>query len=79
MGWGLFRLRDWARFAATLIFGIGIAWAVSMIFLAKQHLGWRLLGACMEIAIRAIAIAYLLAPSVMDSFGPKMKGSVEIR
>jgi hypothetical protein len=68
VAWGLFRLRDWARFAATLLLAIGIAGASAMMLLGRAHFGWQALALCLQIALRAAAVIYLLAPSVMDSF-----------
>jgi hypothetical protein len=79
VAWGLFRLRDWARFTATLMLAIGVAWALSMLLLGRAHFGWRMLAACLEIALRTAAVVYLLAPTVMDSFRSNSRRSVEIR
>ena len=68
IAWGLFQLRDWARFTATLMLGIGIAWAVPMMFMTHIHFGWRMLAGFLEIALRAAAIGYFLSPSVLDIF-----------
>ena len=68
VAWGLFQLRDWARFTAVLILGIGIAWALPMMVMTRAHFGWRMLAACLEIALSAAAIWYLLSPSVLDIF-----------
>lgn len=67
VAWGLLQLRDWARFTATLVLGVGIAWALPMV-ITRMHFGWRMLAACLEIALRAAAIWYLLSPSVLDIF-----------
>jgi hypothetical protein len=79
VAWGLFRLRDWARFTATLMLAIGVAWALSMLLLGRTRFGWQVLAACPEIALRAAAVVYLLAPTVMDSFRTNSRRSVEIR
>jgi hypothetical protein len=67
VAWGLLQVRDWARFTATLMLGIGIAWALPMV-ITRMHFGWRMLALCLEIALRAAAIWYLLSPSVLDIF-----------
>jgi hypothetical protein len=79
VAWGLFRLRDWARFSATLMLAIGIAWALSMTLLGRAHFGWKMLAALLETVLRAAAVLYLLTPSIMASFRPKSRSSVEIR
>jgi hypothetical protein len=67
VAWGLFRMRDWARFAATIILGIGVAWALPT-FLLARHSYLQILIAVPEIVVRVAAIAYLLSPSVLDAF-----------
>ena len=79
VAWGLFRLRDWARFSATLMLAIGIAWALSMTLLGTAHFGWKMLAIFLEIVLRAAAVLYLLTPSVMVSFRTKSRSSAEIR
>lgn len=67
VAWGLLQLRDWARFTAMLMLGIGIAWALPMV-ITRMHFGWRMLALSLEIALRAAAIWYLLSPPVLDIF-----------
>jgi hypothetical protein len=52
VAWGLLQVRDWARFTATLMPGIGIAWALSMV-ITRMHFGWRMLALCLEICIES--------------------------
>jgi len=68
VAWGLFRLRDWARFTATLLLATGIAGALAMILLGSARSGWQVVALCLQIALRAAAVIYLLTPSVIDSF-----------
>jgi hypothetical protein len=68
VAWGLLRMKDWARWVAQILLGIGVAWVVPMIFLTQMHFGWRLLAVCLQIILRAAAVVYLFAPSVMDAF-----------
>jgi hypothetical protein len=68
VAWGLLQMKDWARWVAQILLGIGIAWAVPMMFLTKAHFGWRLLALCLQLVLRAAAVAYLFAPSVTDAF-----------
>jgi len=67
IGWGLFQLRDFARFVATLLLGAGAAWELSMLVF-RTHSSWRILAACLEITLRASAIWYLLRPPILDVF-----------
>jgi hypothetical protein len=70
VGWGLFRLRNWARWAAMLVMTIGIAWLVPKISMAE--IGVPILWSGLQIALRAAAAWYLAqAPAVIDSFARK--------
>jgi hypothetical protein len=73
VAWGLLRLRDWARFTATIMLGIGIA-SGAVAISTRMHFGWRALAECLEIALRGAAIWYLLLPSVLDTFLAKPSG-----
>ncbi len=70
VGWGLFRLHNWARWAAMLIMTIGIAWLVPKISMAE--LGLPIFWYGLQIALRGAAAWYLAqAPTVVDSFASK--------
>jgi hypothetical protein len=70
IGWGLFRLHNWARWAAMLVMTVGIAWLVPKI--SSAELGLPLLWCGLQIALRAAVAWYLAqAPAVIDSFGAK--------
>lgn len=70
VGWGLFRLHNWARWAAMLVMTIGIAGLVPKISMAE--IGVPILWAGLQIALRAAAAWYLAqAPAVIDSFARK--------
>jgi hypothetical protein len=70
IGWGLFRLLNWARWGAMLVMTVGIAWLVPKISAAE--LGLPLLGYGLQIALRAAVAWYLAqAPSVIASFTTK--------
>jgi hypothetical protein len=70
VGWGLFRLHNWARWAAMLVITIGIASLVPKISAAE--LGGPLLWYGLQIALRAAAAWYLAqAPAVIDAFAAK--------
>jgi len=74
VGWGLFRLHNWARWAAMLVMTIGIAWLVPKISAAE--IGWPLLWYGLQIAVRAAAAWYLAqAPAVVDAFAAKREKS----
>jgi hypothetical protein len=70
VGWGLFRLHNWARWAAMLVMTIGIAWLVPKI--SAADLGVPILWDGLQIALRAAVAWYLAqAPVVIDSFARK--------
>jgi hypothetical protein len=70
VGWGLFRLHNWARWGTMLVMTIGIAWLVPKISAAE--LGVPLLWYGLQIALRAAAAWYLAqAPAVIDGFAKK--------
>ena len=67
VGWGLFRLQNWGRWAAMLVMTIGIASLVPKISMAD--LGVPILWYGLQIALRAAAAWYLAqAPAVIDAF-----------
>ena len=57
--WGLFRLRNWARWVTMLMLGSGSAWAAATMFAANVPFGWRVAFNWTEIAVRAGAAVYL--------------------
>jgi hypothetical protein len=70
VGWGLFRLQNWARWAAMLVMVVGVAWLVPKISMAE--LGAPVLWYGLQIALRAAAAWYLAqAPAVIDTFAAK--------
>lgn len=70
VGWGLFGLHNWARWAAMLVMTLGIAWLVPKISAAE--LGIPLFWYGLQIALRAAAAWYLAqAPAVIDAFAGK--------
>ncbi|MFZ0770269.1 MAG: hypothetical protein WCA27_28580 [Candidatus Sulfotelmatobacter sp.] len=70
MGWGLFRLHNWARLAAVVVMILGVAWLVPKISAAE--LGAPLLWYGLQIALRAAAAWYLAqSAAVIESFKSK--------
>ena len=67
IGWGLFHLQKWSRWAAMIVMAIGIGWLVPKISMAELGIPVFLYGS--QIALR-VALAWYLsqAPSVVDSF-----------
>jgi hypothetical protein len=70
VAFGLFRLHNWARWAAMLVITIGIAALVPKI--SSAEIGGQLLWYGLQIALR-VAVAWYLAqaPAVIDSFAGK--------
>jgi hypothetical protein len=70
VGWGLFRLRNWARWTAMLVMVVGVAALVPSISMAQ--LGAPILWYGLQIALRVASGWYLAqAPAVIDSFAGK--------
>ena len=70
VGWGLFRLHNWARWAAMMAMAIGIGLLVPKISVAE--LGWPLLWYGLQIAVRAAAAWYLAqSRDVLEGFAKK--------
>ena len=69
---GLFRLHNWARWAAMLLITIGIASLVPKI--SSAEIGAQLLWYGLQIALRAAVAWYLAqAPAVLDAFAAKSR------
>lgn len=70
IGWGLFRVHNWARWAAMAVITIGVASLVPKISMAE--LGAPVLWYGLQIALR-VAVAWYLAqaPAVIDAFAAK--------
>lgn len=67
IGWGLFRLRNWARWLAMLVLAIGIGALVPKI--SSAEIGLPLLSYGLQIAVRAAGAWYLAqAAAVLDAF-----------
>jgi len=70
VGWGLFRLHNWARWAAMLVMVLGVASLVPRISMAQ--LGVPIFWCGLRIALR-VALGWYLAqaPAVIESFSKK--------
>ena len=67
VAWGLFRMKNWARWGAMLIIAFSLAPLVPKISMAE--LGFPILWYGLQIAFRVAAAWYLAqAPSVLDAF-----------
>ena len=72
VGWGLYRLKSWARWCAVLLMVIGVAGAVPAVSAAARELGWRFLLSGTQIMVRIVITWYLVAsPEVVEAFVKK--------
>ncbi len=74
VGWGLFRLHNWARWAAMLVMVLGVAALVPAISMAELDLPMFWYG--LQIALH-VAVGWYLAqaPAVVDAFAAKRQPS----
>jgi hypothetical protein len=72
VGWGLFRLHNWARWAAMVVMVIGVAALVPQISMAQ--LGIPIFSYGLQIALR-VALGWYLAqaPAVIDAFAGRQE------
>jgi hypothetical protein len=72
VGWGLFRLHNWARWCAIVILVLGIAGSVPAVSAAARDLGWRFFAYGVQILVRIVIVWYLTAsPELVDAFVQK--------
>jgi hypothetical protein len=69
VGWGLYRLRNWARWCAIVLMVIGVAGSIPAVSAAARDLTWRFFWYGAQIMVRII-IAWILAmsPEVVEAF-----------
>ena len=69
VGWGLYRLRNWARWCAILIMVIGIAGSVPAVSAAARDLTWRFWFYGAQIMVRVVIAWYMAAsPELVEAF-----------
>jgi len=69
VGWGLSRLRNWARWCAILIMVIGIAGSVPAVSAAARDLTWRFWFFGAQIMVRVVIAWYMFAsPELVEAF-----------
>jgi hypothetical protein len=72
VGWGLYRLRNWARWCAILLMVIGVAGSVPAVSAAARDLTWRFFLYGFQIMVRVVIAWYLAAsPEVIEAFTRK--------
>jgi len=77
LAWGLFQMRDWARFTATMFLSIGVVGELFLFAFHKQPT-WRIVAGSTEMALRASAACYLMFPSVLNAFNTKQFDSTSL-
>ncbi len=72
VGWGLYQLRNWARWCALILMVLGVAGSVPAVSAAARDIDWRFFFYGAQIMVR-IVIAWLLAasPEVAEAFRDK--------
>jgi len=69
VGWGLYRLRSWARWCAMLLMVIGVAGSVPAVSAAARDLTWRFFFYGAQIMVRVMIAWYLAAsPELIEAF-----------
>jgi hypothetical protein len=72
VGWGLYRLRNWARWCAMALMVIGVAGSVPAVSAAARDLTWRFFSYGVQIMVRVVIAWYLAAsPEVVEAFVKK--------
>jgi hypothetical protein len=72
VGWGLYRLQNWARWCAILLMVLGVAGWVPAVSAAARDLGWGFFWFGAQVMVR-IVIAWFLAasPELIEAFAQK--------
>jgi hypothetical protein len=68
LGWGLLKLRNWARWAAMLVAVWGIASGLAQALVFSARFGWPVLLVGFQIVVRIAVVWYLLRSPVADQF-----------
>ena len=69
LGWGLMKLKEWARITAIVFAGLGLLFGVLGLFGALLHFAIILLfGVVIRLAINGVILWYLLQPDVKVAF-----------
>ena len=75
IGWGLYRLHNWARWCAMALMVIGVAGSVPAVSAAARDITWRFFFYGFQIMVRVVIAWYLAAsPEVVEAFVRKSRG-----
>lgn len=74
VGWGLFQLRNWARWCALILMVIGVAGSVPVVSAVARDITWRFFFCGAQIMVRIVIAWYLAAsPELIDAFRAKSR------
>jgi hypothetical protein len=69
VGWGLYQVRNWARWSALVLLVVGIAASVPAVSAAATDLNWRFAWYGGQLMAKVVAVWYLTrSPEVIDAF-----------
>ncbi|MGD1022932.1 MAG: hypothetical protein ABR880_09140 [Candidatus Sulfotelmatobacter sp.] len=72
VGWGLYGLRNWARWCAVVLMVVGVAGSVPAVSAAARDLTWRFFWYGAQIMVRVVIAWYLAAsPELIEAFARK--------
>ncbi len=72
VGWGFYRLQNWARWCGVVLMVIGIAGSVPAVSAAARDLTWRFFWYGAQVMVRVVIVWYLVAsPELIEAFGRK--------
>jgi hypothetical protein len=72
VGWGVYKLKNWARWCAVLLMVIGVAGSVPAVSAAARDLGWGFFFYGAQIMVRVVIAWYLAAsPELVEAFRGK--------
>jgi hypothetical protein len=69
VGWGLYRLQNWARWSAIVLMVIGVIAGIPVVSAAATGLNWRLAWYAGEMVAKVVAVFFLIqSPDVVAAF-----------
>jgi hypothetical protein len=68
LGWGLFRLHDWARVVAMTLVFVGVGLELVRLALGPSHPYSTLAGGALEISLRLVIVWYLFRKATAERF-----------
>ena len=69
VGWGLFQVRNWARWSAVVLMVLGVAAGIPAVSAAATDLNWRLAWYGGQMMAKVVAVWFLAqSPDVIEAF-----------